>query len=83
MPLDDCLGKAPKKMTSQVADVHKPLLSTTRIADAGFDCWLSQYGGVLWDNWSDDVIPIARKGNLYVMKAWVRQDSEESFLRPE
>ena len=38
-------AKMPKKMTFQVADVHKPLLSITRIADAGFDCWLGRFGG--------------------------------------
>ena len=75
-------AKMPKKMTFQVADVHKPFLSITRFADAGFDCWLSHYGGVLWDKWSEEVIPIERKGNLYVMKAWVKQDTGESFPRP-
>ena len=76
-------AKRPKRITFQVADVHKPLLSITRIADAGFDCWLSQYGGVLWDNWSDETIPIQRKGNLYVMKTWIRQDTGEPFQRQE
>ena len=27
-----------KRITFQVADVHKPLLSTTACADMGFDC---------------------------------------------
>ena len=76
-------AKLPKKLTFRVAVVHKPLLSITRIADAGFDCWLSQFGGVLWDNWSDEVIPIQRKGNLYVMKTWIRQDTGEPFHRQE
>ena len=70
---------APKQMVFPVADVHKALLSVTRVADAGFDCWLSRYGGYLIDTISGDYIPVQRKGNLYVMKAWVREDSP----RPE
>ena len=31
-------------------------------------------GGYLLDTWSGDKVPIARKGNLYVMRAWVKDD---------
>ena len=36
-----------RRITFQVADVHKPLLSVTRAADAGFDCLLTDTGGFL------------------------------------
>ena len=36
-----------KKIIFQVADVHKPLLSVTRAADAGFDILLAKEGGCL------------------------------------
>lgn len=34
-----------KLVTSQVADVHKPLLSTARMADMGFDAEFTSRGG--------------------------------------
>ena len=70
-----------KRITFQVADIHKPLLSITKVADAGYECYLGKNGGWLHDDWTGESIPIARKGNLYVMRAWVRQ--EEGFTRPE
>ena len=66
----------PRRITFQVADVHKALLSITRAADAGYECHLGARGGCLLDVYTGEKIPIARKGNLYVMKAWVREDPE-------
>ena len=67
-------ASGPKRIVSQVADVHKALLSITRIADAGYECHLGAHGGCLLDVHTGETIPIARKGNLYVMKAWVKDD---------
>ena len=39
----------PKRITFQVADVHKTLLSITRAADVGYECHLNAKGGYLWD----------------------------------
>ena len=64
---------APKRIAFQVADVHKPLLSVTRAADMGYQCVLGKSGGWLQDSQSDERIPIQRKGNLYVMKVWVKE----------
>ena len=63
-----------KNITFQVADVHKPLLSISRVADLGFDCMLGKHGGMLVDTVTGERIPLIRRDNLYVMKAWVRQD---------
>ena len=67
-----------RRITFQVADVHKPLLSVTRAADAGFDCLLTDTGGFLiprqsWES-RNDWIPISRRGNLYTMTCWVKGD---------
>ena len=77
-----------RKIIFQVADVHKPPLSVTRAADAGFDCLLTDSGGFLiprqaWDN-RKDWIPIKRKGNLYVMRCWVKSADNPGagFTRP-
>ena len=71
-----------KKITFQCADIHKPLLSVSRCADLGYRCELGKYGGRLVDEVSGEVIPLHRHGNLYVMRAWIRQDKSADFPRP-
>ena len=66
-----------KKINFQVAEVHKPLLSISRLADQGFDCVLGKHGGFLTDQESGERIPLYRRDNLYVLKAWVRQDPDD------
>ena len=57
-----------KRITLQVADVHKPLLSATRAADAGYDCLLTDTGGALIPRLGGEIIPIRRKGYRYAMR---------------
>ena len=75
-----------KKIVFQVADVHKPLLSISRCADLGFNCHLGETGGYLEDRVTGETIPLQRRDNLYVTKAWVRRDPDPSpeppFQRP-
>ena len=77
-----------KKIVFQVADVHKPLLSISRCADMGFLCHLGKDGGYLEDIVTGETIPLVRRENLYVMKAWVKRDPgqvpdpEAPFQRP-
>ena len=73
----------PKKITFQCADIHKPLLSVSRCADLGYQCVLEKDGGQLVDKATGEVIPLHRRGNLYVMRAWVRQDKSSDFGRPQ
>ena len=63
-----------KRITFQCANVHKPLLSVSRVADLGYECVLNAEGGELRDMVTGDKIPLHRKGNLYTMRAWVRED---------
>ena len=56
----------------QVADVHKPLLSLSRCADMGFESRFGRVAGALIDEESGEVIPLERKGNLYVLKCWLK-----------
>ena len=65
----------------QCADVHKCLLSVSRVADLGYECTLGKTGGQLLDVVTGDKIPLHRRDNLYVMRAWVRQDPDEGFGR--
>ncbi len=65
-------ASAPKSISMQVADVHKALLSLSRCADMGFESRFGRVAGALIDEESGEVIPLQRKGNLYVLKCWLR-----------
>ena len=70
----------PRPMNIQVADVHKPLLSLSRCADMGYESRFGKVAGALIDSETGDVIPLVRRGNLYVLKCWLRS---APFGRPE
>ena len=63
-----------KSITFQVCDVHKPLMSVSRLADVGYECVLGKDGGKLVDTVTGEVIPLQRRGNLYFMNAWVKAE---------
>ena len=65
-------GTMPRRMNLQVADVHKSLLSLSRCADMGFESRFGRVAGALIDEDTGEVIPLKRKGNLYVLKCWIK-----------
>ena len=68
----------------QVADVHKPLLSLSRCADIGFEVRFGRTMGALIDEETGEVVPLKRKGNLYVPRCCLRAppfDGQESRRR--
>ena len=73
-----------KDITFQVADVHKPLLSVSKLADINYVCRVDTEGGWLEDRERGEWIPVRREGSLYVLKMWVRARSEggQGFARP-
>ena len=62
----------PKRISMQVADVHKALLNLSKCADMSFESRFGKWAGALIDSSSGEVIPLTRSGNLYVLKVWVR-----------
>lgn len=44
------------------------LLSTSKVADAGYECHLKNKGGHRLDTHTGEGAPIGRRGSLYVMK---------------
>ena len=62
----------PKSICMQVADVHKALLSLSRCADMGFESRFGASFGCLIDTATGEVTPLQRRGNLYVLRAWIR-----------
>lgn len=69
-----------RKINLQVADVHKALLSLSRCADMGFESCFGRRAGAMIDEESGEVIPLQRKGNLCVLKCWLKV---LPFGRPE
>ena len=69
-----------KIIDMQVADVHKALLSLSRCADMGFESRFGKTAGCLIDAESGEVVPLLRRGNLYILKCWIRA---APFGRPE
>ena len=67
---ENALG--PKLMNFQVCDVHKPLLSVSKVNEMGYRCILEKEGGYFQDLQTNECIPLHREGNLYVLKAWVK-----------
>ena len=84
MSSDDRGQHGPKRITFQVADVHKPLLSITACSDMGYDCYLGKEGGSLRDRMTGEVIPLERRGSLYFLRMWIRQvpNSGSGFTGP-
>ena len=73
-----------RKINLQVANVHKPLLSLSRCADMGFESRFGRIAGALIDSETGDVVPLQRKGNLYVLKCWFKRCPEKpTFGRQE
>ena len=61
-----------KKINMQVADAHKGLLSLSRCAGMGLESRLGRRAGALVCETTGEVLPLARKGNLYVLRVWVK-----------
>ena len=63
---------AAKAITMQVADVHKALLGFTRCAGMGCESRFGAAFGCLNDKTTSEIIPLQRRGNLYILKALIR-----------
>ena len=73
-------ASAPKTISMQVADVHKALLSLSRCADMGFESQFGAACGCLIDTMTGEITPLQRRGNLYILRAWIRA---APFGRPD
>ena len=51
------------------------------LADVGFECLLAKEGGFMRDIGSGEMIPLTKRGNLYVLKACVTS-ADSDFVRP-
>ena len=69
-----------RQINLQVADVHKLFLSLSRCSDMGFESRFGRVAAAIIDEVTNEVIPLERKGNLYVLKCWRKA---AHFGRPE
>ena len=69
-----------QRIVFQCANVHKALLSVSKCADPGYDCILGKVGVRFLDTVTGDVIPLHRRGNLYVLRAWTKPDSDQAAV---
>ena len=78
-------GGGEKRITFQIADVHKPLLSISKLADQGFACVLTRDGGWLEHIETGERIPVQREGSLYTLNMWIKDDQDpgQGFGRQE
>ena len=61
-----------KRMNMQVAVVQKGLLSLSRCADLAFEGRFGRIAGAPICERTGEVIPLTRKGNLYVLRVWIK-----------
>ena len=76
-----------RKITFQVAGVNKAFASVAGICDAGHIVIFTKTGGTITNLKTSEVTNFQRKGNVYVMEAWVERDRGSSkatagFTRP-
>ena len=59
-------------LTMQVADVERPLIAVSHLSEAGNDVHLNKKGGTIINQKTGKKIAIQRRGNLYVLRMWVK-----------
>ena len=65
-------ASAPRQINMRLAGVHKGLPSISRCSDMGFESKFGRVAGALIDEQSGEVIPLQRRGNLYILKCWIK-----------
>ena len=67
-----------RKITFQVAGVNKALASVAGICDTGHIVTFTKTGGNIRNVKTGEVTTFLRKGNVYIMDAWVQRSPTES-----
>ena len=63
---------AEKPATFQVADIHKSLMSVSKMVDRGNTVCFGPEGSWVFNPGTSEYTTLRRKGGLFVMDAWVR-----------
>ena len=64
-------AETPKAIAILVADVHKPQLSLSRCADTGLESRFGKDVGALVDGEIEELTPLHRQVNLFMLQSWI------------
>ena len=69
------------RMVIQMSDVDRCLLAATELNDAGNDVVLSKHGGEIIHVASGKRVALQRKGGVYVVKMWIKNNDVKGILK--
>ena len=64
------------------AEIERPLVSATQMASTGRKVIFKEHGGEIVHMMSGRRIALHRRGNIYILRMWIPDNSEQSFARP-
>ena len=68
-----------RRLTAQVCDVNKALLSVQRVVSAGNSVHVTPDGAYIEDVESGERMALEHRNGLYFLKIWVRRDGGSDF----
>ena len=69
-------------MTFQITDVRRPLCSVAKLCDRGNRVVFGRGGGVIHNLSSGRMTPFRRRGNIYALDFWARQEDDVQHACP-
>ena len=69
----------------EVADVHRPLCSVSRMVGYGYHVWFApeaEGGSGAWNKNTGETLKIFERGGVYVLPAWIKPPSNPGFPGP-
>ena len=63
-----------KKLVFQITDVKKILISESKVCDAGHWIWRDEVGGAIVSKATGVETQFVRKGGVYVMELWIKEE---------
>ena len=64
-----------RSIKAQVCEVNKPLLSVSRMVQAGNTVVFSRSGSYVEDENTRERIPLREQGGMYMLKLWIKNQS--------
>ena len=64
-----------RTIKAQVCEVNKPLLSVSRMVQAGNSVVFSRSGSYVEDETTGERIPLREQGGMYMLKLWIKNQS--------
>ena len=68
-----------KGLTCQICDVNRPLLSVSKIVNAGHKVTFTNAGSWIEDERTGEVMELKEDGGMYTLQMWVRTGAGPGF----